>query len=233
MQDIPPLQPSLQVNTLEAQSFVNRVFLWMFAGLMVTAGVAAWFASTMDMQAFVEQNPLVFFGAIIFQLVLVIALVGAVSKMSSALAAAVFVFYAGLNGFVFSMIVSAYTPGSIASTFAVTSAMFGGMALFGWMTKRDLGPLGTFLFMALIGLIVGSIVNIFFFNQTIYWILTGAGIVIFAGLTAYDMQRIKELSQSGMDEETASRAAVMGALSLYLDFINLFLMLLRIFGQQR
>lgn len=233
MDELRPLRKPLELEKLDAQSFVNRVFMWMFTGLIVTAAVAAWFASTVDMTAFVKENPLVFFGAIIGELILVFILIGAISRLSTGAAAALFILYAGLNGFVFSMIVSGYTPGSIASTFAVTAAMFGGMALFGWTTKRDLGPLGTFLLMALIGLIIGSIVNMIWFSQGIFWVLTGAGVLIFAGLTAYDMQRIKEMSRAGMDGETAGRAAVMGALSLYLDFVNLFLMLLRIFGQSR
>jgi FtsH-binding integral membrane protein len=111
--------------------------------------------------------------------------------------------------------------------------MFGAMALFGFVTKRDLTSLGSILFMALIGFIIASIVNIIWFNETIYWILTGIGIVIFCGLTAWDMQKLKQMSTQAMDDDTADKAAIVGALSLYLDFINLFLLLLRIFGRSR
>jgi FtsH-binding integral membrane protein len=166
-------------------------------------------------------------------LVLVFVLVGAVAAMSPSVAGLVFLLYSGLTGFVFSMIISAYTPGSIASTFAITAGMFGAMALFGFVTKRDLTSLGSILFMALIGFIIASIVNIIWFNETIYWILTGIGIVIFCGLTAWDMQKLKQMSTQAMDDDTADKAAIVGALSLYLDFINLFLLLLRIFGRSR
>lgn len=215
------------------QSFLNKVFGWMFLGLLVTAAVAAYFSQTLDMQQFVEDNPFIFFGAIIAQLVLVFVLVGAVAAMSPSVAGLVFLLYSGLTGFVFSMIISAYTPGSIASTFAITAGMFGAMALFGFVTKRDLTSLGSILFMALIGFIIASIVNIIWFNETIYWILTGIGIVIFCGLTAWDMQKLKQMSTQAMDDDTADKAAIVGALSLYLDFINLFLLLLRIFGRSR
>lgn len=215
------------------QSFLNKVFGWMFLGLLVTAAVAAYFSQTLDMQQFVADNPFVFFGAIIAQLILVFVLVGAVAAMSPAVAALVFLLYSGLTGFVFSMIISGYTTGSIASTFAITAGMFGAMALFGFVTRRDLTSLGSILFMALIGFIIASIVNIIWFNETIYWILTGIGILIFCGLTAYDMQKLKEIGAGEMDEEASDRAAVVGALALYLDFINLFLLLLRIFGRAR
>ena len=215
------------------RAFLAKVFGWMFLGLLVTAGVAAWFSQTVDMETFVADNPFVFFGAIIGQLVLVIALVAMVNRMAPALAMAMFLLYSGLTGFVFSMIISGYTTGSIASTFAITAGMFGAMALFGFVTKRDLSSLGSILFMALIGFIIASIVNLIWFNETIYWVLTGIGILIFCGLTAYDMQKLKEIGAGEMDEEASDRAAVVGALALYLDFINLFLLLLRIFGRSR
>ncbi len=215
------------------RAFLAKVFGWMFLGLLVTAGVAAWFSQTVDMETFVADNPFIFFGAIIAQLVLVIALVAMVNRMAPALAMAMFLLYSGLTGFVFSMIISGYTTGSIASTFAITAGMFGAMALFGYVTKRDLSSLGSILFMALIGFIIASIVNLIWFNETIYWVLTGIGILIFCGLTAYDMQKLKEIGAGEMDEQASDRAAVVGALALYLDFINLFLLLLRIFGRTR
>ena len=215
------------------RAFLAKVFGWMFLGLLVTAGVAAWFSQTVDMTTFVDDNPFVFIGAIIGQLVLVIALVAMVNRISPALAMAMFLLYSGLTGFVFSMIISAYTTGSIASTFAITAGMFGAMALYGFVTKRDLSSLGSILFMALIGFIIATIVNLIWFNETIYWVLTGIGILIFCGLTAYDMQKLKEIGAGEMDEEASDRAAIVGALALYLDFINLFLLLLRIFGSSR
>ena len=215
------------------RAFLAKVFGWMFLGLLVTAGVAAWFSQTVDMATFVADNPFVLIGTVIAQLVLVIALVAMVNRISPALAMAMFLLYSGLTGFLFSMIVSAYTPGSIASTFAITAGMFGSMAIYGFVTKRDLSSLGAILFMGLIGFIIGSIVNLIWFNETIYWVLTGIGILIFCGLTAYDMQKLKEIGAGEMDEEASDRAAIVGALALYLDFINLFLLLLRIFGSSR
>jgi FtsH-binding integral membrane protein len=133
-----------------------------------------------------------------------------------------------------SIIFAVYTTASIAGTFFVTAGMFGAMAAIGWITKRDLSSLGSILFMALIGLILASIVNIFVANEALYWIITYAGVAIFCGLTAYDMQKIKKIQESGVDaySEQGKKAAVMGALALYLDFINLFLFLLRIFGRR-
>ena len=111
--------------------------------------------------------------------------------------------------------------------------MFGGMAAYGYVTKRDLTSMGSILFMALIGLIIGSIVNIFWANSVLYWLVTFAGVIIFAGLTAYDMQKLKRIGESGIDGESAQKVSILGALSLYLDFINMFLFLLRIFGNAR
>ena len=154
--------------------------------------------------------------------------------MTPAVAAGVFLLYAGLNGITFSLIFAVYTTTSIVSTFLITSAMFGALGLFGWTTKRDLSSIGSIAFMALFGLIAASIVNLFWANSTLYWVTTYAGVVIFSALTAYDMQKIKQLNSrgnTGTDEDR--REAILGALTLYLDFVNLFLFFLRIFGRER
>jgi FtsH-binding integral membrane protein len=157
-----------------------------------------------------------------------------VGRMSADTATFVFLLYAVVNGLTLSVIFMVYTAGSIAGTFLVTAGTFGAMALYGYTTKRDLTSWGNLLFMALIGLILSSVVNMFFHNPMVYWITTYAGILIFVGLTAYDTQKIKEMNiigNEGTDEDR--KEAIMGALMLYLDFINLFLYLLRLFGRSR
>jgi FtsH-binding integral membrane protein len=138
-----------------------------------------------------------------------------------------------LNGATLSFIFLVYTAESIASTFVVTGLTFGAMSVYGFTTKKDLSGWGNILFMALIGLIIASVANIFFANSALYWITTYAGIIIFVGLTAYDTQKLKNISSQISDEQTATKLAIMGALSLYLDFINLFLFLLRLLGSRK
>jgi FtsH-binding integral membrane protein len=157
----------------------------------------------------------------------------AVQRMSANTATFVFLMYALVNGLTLSVIFLVYTLGSIASTFFVTAATFGVMSAYGYFTKTDLTKMGNILFMALIGLIIASLVNIFLNNSTLYWIITYAGVLIFVGLTAYDTQKIKEMNIIGNEgTEEDQKEAIMGALTLYLDFINLFLYLLRILGNR-
>jgi FtsH-binding integral membrane protein len=215
---------------LARQSFLANVFGWMFLGLALTAGIAAYVAGNGDMMAYFEDNPAVYFGMLIGQLVLVFGLIAAINRISYPVAVFAFALYAALNGFTLSIILEIYTTASIASAFGVAAAMFGAMATYGYVTKRDLSGMGSILFMALI---VGSIVNIFWANSVLYWLVTFAGVVIFCGLTAYDMQKLKKIGESGLQGDGARKASIIGALSLYLDFINLFLFLLRIFGSAR
>jgi FtsH-binding integral membrane protein len=219
---------SPEETRLAGSAFISRVFAWMFLGLLTTAGVAYYFAATTDIAA-LFSNIWVLIGTIVLMFGLVIVLSAKVTSMPHSLAVFLFLVFSAVMGFMMSGVVAAYTPGSIAVTFAVTSAMFGTMALLGAVTKMDLTKFGSIMIMALIGLIIGSIINIIWFNETIYWILTGVGIVVFCGLTAYDMQKIKNMAAANSDE----RLAITGALALYLDFINLFLYLLRIFGNSR
>lgn len=157
-----------------------------------------------------------------------------VKKVSSTTASIIFLLYAFLNGVTFSLIFVVYTQSSIALTFFVTAGMFGLTALYGYVTKRDLTTVGSIAIMALFGLILASISNIFLNNETIYWVTTYAGILIFVALTAYDMQKIKEIDLAGNDgTDDHKKEAIMGALTLYLDFINLFIKLLRIFGKRK
>jgi FtsH-binding integral membrane protein len=224
--------PPVVIRT-EPQAFLVRVFGWMFAGLAVTGIVAGIIGSNDDLLTKITESPVIMILVIAAQLGLVIWISAGINRMSPSLALGLFFVYAGTVGVTFALIFELYTAQSIFSTFLVTSAMFGGVALFGYVTKRDLSTMGTVLFMALFGLIAASIVNLFVANETLYWVTTYAGVLIFAGLTAYDMQKIKGYAQAGLEGDAEQRASIMGALALYLDFINLFLFLLRIFGQQR
>jgi len=219
---------------LEERHFMTQVFGWMSAGLALTGGVAAFVASTPALAQIVVQNRLVFFGLIIFQLILVFRLAGVVqSAMSASAATALFLFYAALNGLTLSVIFLAYTNSSIATAFFVTGGTFGVMSLYGYFTKADLTGLGHMCFMGLIGLILASVVNMWFRNPTVMWITTYAGVLIFIGLTAYDSQKIKEMFRGDEDAEQEQKESISGALALYLDFINLFLSILQIMGRRR
>lgn len=221
-----------------------RVYNYMASGLVLTAALA-WgtfklgFVELADGSlAFTSigqtlfGSPLVW--AIIFApLALVFFLSFRVQHMSVGAAQTTFWVYAGLVGVSLATIFAVYEIGSIFQVFAITAAMFGAMSLWGYTTKRDLTGMGSFLFMGLIGIVIASIVNIFLGSDAIGWIVSVLGVVIFTGLTAYDTQKIKEMYYVGDDGTVGGRKAIMGALSLYLDFLNLFLMLLRLFGNSR
>jgi len=218
---------------LARQSFVTTVFGWMFLGLALTAGIAVYVAASSDMIAWFEDNPLAFLVMFIVQLGLVVTISAGINRISYSVAVFLFALYAGLNGFIFSVILEAYTTASIASAFGVAAGMFGGMAAYGYVTKRDLSGMRSILFMGLIGILIGLVVNMFWANSVLYWFVTFGGVLLFCALTAYDMQKIKRIGESGADGESLRKASILGALSLYLDFINLFLFLLRIFGSAR
>jgi len=214
--------------------FIRRVYNWMGLGLALTALVALYTASSHALLSLILGNSLVFFGLIIGQLALVIVLSAAINRLQASTAVLLFFVYSALTGLTLSVIFLAYTRASIASTFFVTAGTFAVMSFYGYTTQRDLTSWGSFLFMGLVGIILASVVNFFLHNQTIYWVVTYAGILIFVGLTAYDTQTLKAMAQAGFaDEEVERKSAVMGALRLYLDFINLFLMLLRVMGNRR
>lgn len=215
------------------QSFLTSVFGWMFVGLALTAGVAAYIATSSNVLDWFEAHPFAYFGMFIVQIGLVITISAGINKISAPIAVFLFALYAALNGFIFSIIIEAYTTVSIVSAFATAGGMFAGMAAFGYVTKRDLSSMGSILFMGLIGVIIGSVINIFWANSVLYWFVTFAGVLVFCGLTAYDMQKIKAMGESGISGEAAQKASILGALALYLDFINLFLFMLRIFGSAR
>lgn len=185
-------------------------------------------------QQFVFGNRFVFYGLIIAELGLVMALSAAINRISASSATLLFLGYSALNGITFAAIFLVYTGSSIASVFLITSGTFAAMSIYGYATQRDLTGFGSFLFMGLIGIIIASLVNFFLHSEMIYWITSYIGVFIFVGLTAYDTQKIKQIGQAGFTSaEDQQKAAIIGALRLYLDFINLFLMLLRIMGNRR
>ncbi|MFC0875133.1 Bax inhibitor-1/YccA family protein [Saccharicrinis sp. FJH2] len=218
----------------EQQRFITKVYGWMTFALAITGLIAMWISSTPQIVNVIVNNQILFFGLLIGELILVGSLASMVKKMSAKLATLLFVLYSVLNGFTFSVIFLAFTAESIATTFFITAGTFGVMSFYGYVTKSDLTRMGNLLFMALIGLIIASVVNFFFQNEMLYWITTYAGVFIFVGLVAYDTQKIKKMNIIGNEgTEEDKKEAIMGALTLYLDFINLFLFLLRIFGRRR
>jgi FtsH-binding integral membrane protein len=214
-------------------NFLQRVFLWMFTGLAITGGVAAAIGSSDTLLTDITESPGIIIGVIVVQLGIVFGLSFAINRISVPVATFLFLLYSASVGVTFAFIFELYTTQSIFTAFLITAGMFGALAVWGAVTHIDLSKLGAIAFMALIGLILATIVNIFWANSTLYWITTYAGVAIFAALTAYDMQKLTQINRSGISGDDAGRAAIMGALALYLDFINLFLFLLRIFGQQR
>jgi uncharacterized protein len=216
---------------VQQRSIISQAYLWMAVGLAITGAIATFTASSPTMLSLVYGNPLIFWGLLLVEIILVIVLSAAVMRLPVGVALTVFVIYAALNGVTLSGIFLAYTKASLASTFFITAGTFAIMAIYGYTTKRDLTRLGNLAFMALIGLILASLVNLFLHLALIYWITTFVGVLIFVALIAYDTQKLKRLGSSA-GGDTASRLAILGALSLYLDFINLFLFLLRIFGRQ-
>ena len=218
-------------------AFINRVYGWMSAGLALTGVIAYLIGTSPEMSAKLIANPGLLWGAVIGEFVLVIAISAGIKKMSAAVATGCFLLYSALTGVVLSLIFLRFSMASIATTFFITSVTFGAMSVYGYVTKRDLTSIGNLCFMALFGLIIASLVNIFIGSNFLYWGVTYVGILIFVGLTAYDTQKIKQMSMALGNElavsETGKKYAILGALELYLDFINLFLLLLRIFGGGR
>lgn len=219
---------------MEERSFISRVYAWMFFALVITAVISMWVASTPSLVQAIFGNSILFIVLVLAEIGMVMGLAFAINRISATAATIMFVVYSALNGLTLSVIFVAFTTASLATTFFVTAGTFGIMSVYGYTTKRDLTSIGNLAFMALIGLIIGSVVNIFWRNPILYWAVTYIGILIFVGLVAYDTQKIKQMNAQQMnDPEVERKGAIMGALALYLDFINLFLLLLRIFGRRR
>jgi FtsH-binding integral membrane protein len=226
--------PTLDAAIAETQRFMTKVYGWMSFALVITGFVAMFTASSPAMMQAIFGNTITLIALLIIQFGMVAALAGWVSKMSASTATLVFILYSALNGVTFSGIFVVYTAESIASTFFITAGTFGAMSFYGYTTKSDLTRWGSLLMMGLFGLIIASVVNFFMNSSTLYWVTTFAGVLIFVGLTAYDTQKIKNMNIIGNEgTEEDKKEAIMGALSLYLDFINLFLYLLRIFGKRK
>jgi FtsH-binding integral membrane protein len=216
-------------------SFINRVFGWMFAGLAMTGGLA-WYLGNFQVQRIVQYHKAFWIFAIA-EFLVVIALSAGMRKINAMTAALLFAVFALLNGVTLSWIFIAYSTAVIAKTFFATSCTFGFMGLLGYLTRKDLSGIGSICFMGLIGIIIASVINMIWYNGTADLIISCIGVLIFAGLTAWDVQKIKllalELAETSASGHDVRKYAVFGALELYLDFINLFIMLLRIFGGSR
>lgn len=234
MQDFTAQHQEISSDASIVHNFYTKVYGWMTLAMIVTAIVAFMTASNEAMITAILSSRGLFFGLIIGELALVMLITSRIDKLTPIAAQALFIAYAAVNGLTLSVILIAYTGASIASTFVVTGGVFGFMATYGAVTKQDLSTWGNLFFMGVIGIIIASVVNFFLKSTAIYWIITYAGVLVFAGLTAYDMQKLKHLAhRSASSQEATAKSAIIGALMLYLDFINLFLFLLRILGRRR
>jgi FtsH-binding integral membrane protein len=228
--DFPYAAPTAAAERIGA--FLRAVYGWMCGGLAITAAVASMVASSPGLVTAIASNRALFWVLVIAQLGIVFTLSARVDKLAPATAAGLFLVYSALTGVTLSFILLAFTGESVATTFVVTAGMFGGLALFGTTTRRSLAGLGQFLFMGLIGVVLASVINIFWRNDGFQFVLSFIGVIVFAGLAAYDAQRLKAMALAIPPNQTGSYSVV-GALALYLDFINLFLFLLRFTGSRR
>lgn len=218
----------------EQARFITKVFGWMSVALAITGAMAMYTVTSETLLSFVFGSKITFFGLIILELVLVGFLSARIRRMNATTATAIFIGYSLLNGLTLSSIFLLYTSSSIASTFFITAGTFAVFAFVGYTTKTDLTRLGSLLFMAVIGIIIASVVNMFLGSSQLDYIISFVGVLVFTGLVAYDTQKIKEMNiigNEGTDEDR--KEAIMGALTLYLDFINLFIFLLRLFGDRK
>ena len=221
---------------VRVNQFIQGVYNWMAVGLGLTGLVAFFVASSPALAQLIFGNSIIFFGLIFGELGLVFYLSSRVHKMSASKATGLFLFYAALNGATLSIIFFAYTASSIASTFFVCAGIFVACSIYGMTTKKDLTSLGSFMFMGLIGIILASVINMFFRSDAVAMIVSYIGVFVFVGLTAYDTQKLKSMALTqpdGLDASVIRKGSILGALSLYLDFINMFLFLLRILGVSR
>jgi len=232
VQSIPLKRTRTQIQVNE---FIRSVYNWMAIGLGITGFVAYFISNSETMMRFIFGNQIIFFGLIIGELALVFTISARVQRMRASTATSLFVLYAALNGATLSAIFLIYTRSSITSTFFICAATFVVSSIYGMATKRDLTSMCQFMFMGLIGIVIASVVNLFIRSSGVSLIVSYIGVIVFVGLTAYDTQKLKTMALSqpdGLDGGTIRKGAILGALTLYLDFINLFLMLLRILGNR-
>ena len=215
-------------------ALMRKVFVWMTLALAITGLTAYGVATSPTILSLIFSSKVTFFGLIIAEFALVFAISGAINRLSLSTATLLFILYSVINGATLSTIFFAFSVATIGKVFFITAGTFGAMALVGYTTKTDLTSMGKLLFMALLGIIIASVVNMFVASSGLDLILSYVGVLVFVGLTAYDTQKIKKMCQAAPDaSESSQKLALIGALSLYLDFINLFLYLLRIFGNNR
>lgn len=232
MQDMKEFTSAPAATT--ATSFLSRVYAWMGFGLALTAVVSFYTVSTPAIMNAIFTDMGLFYFLIIAEFAMVLGFTFLVNRVSPTVAALMFVAYAAMNGLTLSVIFLVYTAASIVSSFFITAGMFGAMSIYGAVTKRDLTGMGSFAFMGLIGVIIASVVNLFMRSDAASWVISFCAVVVFTLLTAYDTQKAKAMGQYFTSDSADSRKASIGmALTLYLDFINLFLNLLRIFGRRR
>ena len=229
-QTTPPSFYESGAVTRQTNAVMKRVYVRMFIGLLVSAFCALGVASSPAALSFFFGNQLVFWGMLIAMLVMAWVVPSRIATMSTAAGIGLFCLFSALMGCWLAPIFLVYRMGTIVYTFFITAGTFGAMSVYGYFTKQDLSKMGAFLTMALIGLVIASVVNIFWANSTFEWIISIVGVLIFVGLTAWDTQQVRRLAQSNLDPAVTNRLATIGALTLYLDFINLFLFILRIFG---
>ncbi|MFO7930584.1 MAG: Bax inhibitor-1/YccA family protein [Thermodesulfobacteriota bacterium] len=221
---------------VRVNSFIRSVYNWMAVGLALTGGVAYFAAHNSTLNQLIYGAPMVFFGLIIAELAMVFYLSARIQKIQASTATGLFLLYAGINGLTLSFIFLVYTKTSIASVFFICAATFVACSIYGMTTKRDLTSWGNFLFMGLIGIIIASVVNLFIQSTAMMTIISYVGVLVFVGLTAYDTQKLKNMALTqpeGLEAGVIRKGAIMGALTLYLDFINLLIMLLYIFGERK
>lgn len=233
MDSVPLRQTQTQVLV---NSFIRSTYNWMALGLALTGFVAYFIANSPQLLQIIFGNQLIFFGLIIGELALVFTISARINKMQASTATGLFLFYAALNGATLSAIFLLYAKSSIASTFFICAGTFVATSIYGMTTKRDLTGLGNFMFMGLIGIIIATVVNIFLKSPAVATIVSYIGVLVFVGLTAYDTQHLRNMAMTqpaGLDAGVVRKGAILGALKLYLDFINMFIFMLYIFGGSR
>lgn len=229
------LPSSTALHTREATKFLATVYVWMFIGLALTSAVAWFVASTPGILYAILDSPFILWGLLILELLLVIVLSAAINKISAGVATFLFLLYSAVNGATLSFILLVYTGESVFMAFVAATCLFATLSFYGYVTGRDLTSLGSLLTVGLIALIICGVINMFVGSNGFGYLISLVGIVVFLGLTAYDTQKILRVGERLKDQgyDAVKKAAILGALALYLDFINLFLYLLRIFGKRR
>jgi FtsH-binding integral membrane protein len=226
----------MAVSSEQAQAFLRKVYAYMAGGLALTGFIAYVVAASNSAMSFLKIHPVFVMVLMIAELLLVIFLSARIHKISAEMAKFIFIAYSALNGVTLSVVFLVYTKSSIVATFFVCSGMFAAFSIYGWVTKKDLTSLGGFLIMSLFGLIIAMLVNAFIGSPALDWAISCIAVLTFVGLTAYDTQKIKAMAASiplGASEDAVTRGAIIGALELYLDFINLMLHLLRLMGEKK